>query len=133
MAAVSGGLNASVFGGITQDSYSYVLSLVILSVFVISGSSTVVASIVAPLLSVVVPVYINNPKASLWLQLSFGVVAILTAVLSEGGAAMLFDRLRRMVGPAGHLPPARLARRFEELPSRPAGSRTQEVRPHAVV
>jgi len=97
MAAVSGGLNASVFGGITQDSYSYVLSLVILSVFVISGSSTVVASIVAPLLSVVLPVYINNPKASLWLQLGFGVVAILTAVLSEGGSTMAFDRDRKSV------------------------------------
>jgi len=133
MAAVSGALNASVFGGITQDSYSYVLSLVILSVFVISGSSTVTASVIAPLLSVVVPVYINNPNATLWLQLGFGVVAIATAVLSEGGAAMLFDRLRRMWGPQGHLPPARFVRRLEELPSPAAGSRTQEVRSHAVV
>ena len=33
------------------------LSLVILSVFVISGSSTVLASVVAPVLSVVVPVF----------------------------------------------------------------------------
>ena len=112
MAAVSGALNASVFGGITQDSYSYVLSLVILSVFVISGSSTVLASVVAPVLSVVVPVYIDNPKATLWLQLAFGVAAILTAVLSEGGAGILLDRLRRVSG-AGQ-PPARLTRRLDE-------------------
>jgi ABC-type branched-subunit amino acid transport system permease subunit len=130
MAAVSGALNASVFGGITQDSYSYVLSLVILSVFVISGSSTVLASVVAPVLSVVVPVYIDNPKATLWLQLAFGVAAILTAVLSEGGAGILLDRLRRVSG-AGK-PPARLTRRLDETVVPQAISRTQEVRPHAI-
>jgi ABC-type branched-subunit amino acid transport system permease subunit len=133
MAAMSGALNASVFGGITQDSYSYVYSLIFLSVLVISGTSTIVAAIVAPLISVVLPVYINNPDATLWLQLGYGVAAIATAMLAEGGASSLLGVLTRSRAIDGA--PARSVRRSGDTPSnsRPSlvGSRIQEVRSHA--
>lgn len=132
MAAVAGALNASVFGGITQDSYSYVYSLIILSVLVISGTSTIVAAIVAPLLSVVLPVYIGSPNATLWLQLGYGVAAIAAAMLAEGGASALLGRLTRSRVPEGHAPP-RSVRRLEHAQSHPGlvQSRLQEVRPRA--
>ncbi|GAA0607665.1 MULTISPECIES: ABC transporter permease subunit [Sporichthya] len=130
MAAMSGALNASVFGGITQDSYSYVYSLIFLSVLVISGTSTIVAAIVAPLLSVVAPVYIDNPDAALYLQLGYGVAAIATAMLAEGGGSALLGQLTRNRGPEGAAP-ARSLRRFGDATPNLTGSRLQEVRSHA--
>jgi ABC-type branched-subunit amino acid transport system permease subunit len=136
MASVSGALNASVFGGITQDPYSYVYSLIFLSVLVISGTSTIVAAIVAPLLSVVLPVYIGDPDAALWLQLGYGVAAIATAMLAEGGASALLGHLTRSRAADGEAP-SRAARRLAGFVPTPApslmSSRIQEVRPHAHV
>jgi ABC-type branched-subunit amino acid transport system permease subunit len=134
MAGVSGALNASVFGGITQDSYSYVLSLVILAVLVISGSSTVVAAIVAPLLSVVLPVYIDDPDATNYLQLGFGIAAIVTGLLAEGRGAALVGRFTAHEGVATGRAPSRAARRLTPgFPTNIVLSRTQEVRSHASV
>ena len=144
LAGVSGALNASVFGSINQDGYSYFLSLILLTVLVISGTSTVIAAVVAPVLSVVVPVYIDNPDATLWLQLGYGVAAITAAMLAEGGATALVGRL---MAPArsedDEAPPSRLGGRPAEpyltaASSRFEGSqdwesRNPEVRPHATV
>lgn len=144
MAGVSGGLNASVFGAINQDAYSYFFSLIILSVLVFSGTSTVVAAVVAPVISVVLPVYIDSAEATLWLQLGYGIVAIATAMLAEGGASALIGWLMTPArSEQDEAPPSRLAgrpetrvptavsSRYEGSPDRE--SRYPEVRPHATV
>ena len=135
MAAVSGAIGASIFGGITQDSYSYVTSLVILAVLAFSGRSTVVAAIVAPLISVVLPAYIHSPDAPTWLQLGFGVAAIATGMLGEGQlAAVVRRRVDGFAALAHASAPSRLARRTSaDLGLSIVKSRSEEVSPHAAV
>jgi hypothetical protein len=107
-----------------------VYSLIILSVLVISGTSTIVAAVVAPLISVVLPVYIDSADAALWLQLGYGVAAIAAAMLAEGGASTLLGRLTRSRAPEGQAP-ARSVRRLQQSHPGLVQSRLQEVRPHA--
>jgi hypothetical protein len=91
---------------------------------------------VAPLLFVVLPVYISNPNATLWLQLGYGIAAIANAMLAEGGASTLLGHLTRSRSVEGQAP-SRAARRLGQPASTHAPSRTssriQEVRPHAHV
>lgn len=135
MAGVSGALNASVFGGITQDAYSYFFSLIFLTVLVFSGTSTVVAGIVAPLLSVVLPGYITDPDVKLALNLAFGVIAVLVGVFSEGRLGELLGRFFSEDDDvrAIRATPSRAARRGSPRSFAISQSRSQEVRPHATV
>jgi ABC-type branched-subunit amino acid transport system permease subunit len=133
LAGISGAIGASIFGGVTQDSYSYVVSLVILAIFAISGSSTIVAAVIAPLISVVQPAYIHNANATNWLQLGFGAAAIGTALLSEGRfGALMAKGLAQSREQSTTSAPTRFARRIAGGALVPiARSRLQEVGPDA--
>jgi ABC-type branched-subunit amino acid transport system permease subunit len=106
LAGVSGALYASLFGAVTQDAFNFVQSLVVLAVLAIAGRRTVTAAFVAPFLLYVIPVYIDDPKTSQWLQLAFGIGAMFVAAASQGGIAkwlagqsvVLADR---EIGPSG--------------------------------
>ncbi len=106
LAGVSGGLYASLFGGVTQDTFNYVQSLLALAVLAIAGSRTITAAFVAPALLYVVPLYFTQENAAAWLQLGFGLGAIFAAAASQGGVDNWLARgaqrnAARAEGPAG--------------------------------
>lgn len=106
LAGVSGGLYASLFGGVNQDAFSYVQSLLALAVLAIAGSRTVTAAFVAPALLYVVPLYFTQESAAAWLQLGFGLGAMFAAAASQGGVDTWLARgaqqyAARAQGPAG--------------------------------
>jgi len=107
LAGISGCLYASLFGAVTQDAFNFVGSLVALAVLAIAGRRTLTAAFVAPLLLYVIPVYINNPTATQWLQLAFGVGAMIAAAGAQPGLTDWLSRentrlVDRAFGPAGY-------------------------------
>jgi ABC-type branched-subunit amino acid transport system permease subunit len=115
---VSGALYASLFGGVTQDAFNYVQSLVALAVLAIAGSRTLTAAFLAPGLLYVVPLYFTGSRADQVLQLGFGAGAILAAAASQGALSVALARgahrhSARATGPAGR-------RMSLPLPGRPA-------------
>jgi len=105
MAGISGGLYASMFGGVSKSDFIYVQSLVVLAVMAISGRSTVQVAVVAPILLYVVPNYITGEHVGTILQLLFGLAAILAAIGSQGAyqrwaASMAARFADRRTGPA---------------------------------
>jgi ABC-type branched-subunit amino acid transport system permease subunit len=106
LAGISGGLYASLFGGVTQDTFNYVQSLLALAVLAIAGSRTITAAFVAPALLYVVPLYFTQENATAWLQLGFGLGAMFAAAASQGGVSTWLARgaqrhAPRAQGPAG--------------------------------
>jgi ABC-type branched-subunit amino acid transport system permease subunit len=104
-AGVSGATYASLFGSVSASSFSYIQSLLMLAVLAVAGQRTLVAAVLAPLLLTVLPAYLPRGDATLWLQVSFGVVAMLAAGLSNVSLDEYFARLAerssgRLVGPA---------------------------------
>lgn len=105
LAGISGGLYASMFGAVNQDTFNYVQSLLVLTVLAIAGRRAVMAAFLAPALLYVVPLYIDDVTVSRLLQLSFGLGAILAAVSSQGGLTTALGRAAersagRLRGPA---------------------------------
>jgi ABC-type branched-subunit amino acid transport system permease subunit len=96
MAGVSGALFAGQFGSINGESFVFFQSVVLLVVLVISGRSTVVAAVVAPLLSVVLPGYIGNADLELLLQVAFGVAAVAVSLLAQRSLPELLTGGRRV-------------------------------------
>ena len=84
IAGISGALFAGQFGSVSGDSFNYVQSLVVLAVLITAGRSTLVASVVGPILLFVLPGYLNSPTASEVLQVLFGAAALLVAIFSTG-------------------------------------------------
>ncbi len=80
LAALSGALGACVFGSVSSDSYNYLNSLLILAVLSLAGRGTLSAAVIAPVISIIPLVYIDGETPAQWLQLIFGVAAILSAV-----------------------------------------------------
>jgi ABC-type branched-subunit amino acid transport system permease subunit len=106
LAGISGALYASLFGAVTQDAFNFVQSLVVLAVLAIAGRRTVIASFIAPVLLYVIPVYIDDPKTTQWLQLAFGLGAMVVAAASQGAFATWLSgrsvaHADRASGPAG--------------------------------
>lgn len=83
LAGVSGATYAGLFGTINGDSFNYFSSLTAVAVLAVAGRSTPVAGVVAPFLLVVVPGYLDDPRAALALQILFGLTAIAAAVTSQ--------------------------------------------------
>ncbi|HUR04099.1 MAG TPA: ABC transporter permease, partial [Nonomuraea sp.] len=92
LAGISGALYASLFGAVTQDAFNFVQSLVVLAVLAIAGRRTVIAAFLAPVLLYVIPVYVEDPNTSQWLQLAFGLGAMFVAAASQGGVAKWLAR-----------------------------------------
>ena len=93
LAGISGALFASLFGGVNQDSFNYLESLIILAILAISGRRTATAAIVAAALYKVAPGYTGD--VGTWLDMDpanvqhvlnigFGLAAIAVAALSQG-------------------------------------------------
>jgi len=121
IAGMSGGLYASLFGGVTQDAFNYVQSLVALAVLAIAGTRTITAAFLAPGLLYVVPLYFTGSRADQVLQLGFGVGAIFAAAASQGALTTALARgarrhSGRARGPAGR-------RMLLPLPGRPSAAR----------
>jgi branched-subunit amino acid ABC-type transport system permease component len=105
LAGISGATYASLFGSVSQESFGYFQSLLVLAVLAISGSRTVTAAIVGPVLLYVIPNYLNDARLIYLLQFGFGLFAILAATASQGGISKLVGRYNaksadRLVGPA---------------------------------
>lgn len=83
LAGFAGALYSSLFGSINVDTFNYIVSIQLLAVAVVAGRRTVTASIVAPLLLVVLPGYVTNATFDLYLQLAFGALAVVAALLSQ--------------------------------------------------
>lgn len=90
LAGVSGAMLASLYGQVNQGSYNYFSSITMLAVLFVSGRTTVSASIIAVLLSVVLPGYIQGQDFSEALQMSFGLAAIVFALMSQGRFGTFF-------------------------------------------
>jgi len=110
IAGISGALYASLFGAVNQDAYNYVQSLVALAVLAIAGSRTLTAAFAAPFLLYVVPLYFTDQDIVQWLQLAFGLGAILAAAASQGALGTAAARstqrhVERLAGPGGHRMP----------------------------
>ena len=104
LAGISGATYASLFGSVSQESFGYFQSLLVLAVLTISGSRTVTAAIVGPVLLYVLPNYLNDARLIYLLQFGFGLFAILVATASQGGVSKLVGRFNaksteRLVGP----------------------------------
>ena len=91
LAGISGATFASEFSAVNQESFNYVESLIVLAVMAISGRRTLTVGIVAPILLYVIPGYIGNARAHLYLQLGFGVAAVFAAAVSQGALARFFS------------------------------------------
>ncbi|MGQ0632535.1 MAG: branched-chain amino acid ABC transporter permease [Sporichthyaceae bacterium] len=131
IAGISGALYASLFGGVTQDAFNYVQSLLALAVLAIAGSRTVTVAFVAPALLYVVPQYFDGSTAFQILQLGFGLGAIFAAAASQGAVRTWLARDARRHhgrarGPAGARMPAPLPRHTPTA-RRPADSRREPV------
>jgi branched-subunit amino acid ABC-type transport system permease component len=98
LAGISGALLASLYGQVNQDSYGYFSSIVMLSIMFVSGRTTISSSIVAVLLSVVLPGYVSGETFSEVQQVAFGVAAIGFALLSQGRLGTFFGALSARTG-----------------------------------
>jgi branched-subunit amino acid ABC-type transport system permease component len=104
LAGLSGATYSSLFGSINRDSFNYVVSIEILAVLVVSGRRTVTSAIVAPLLFVVVPGYISNPKFTLYEQIAFGILALAAALASNTSASEIVRRFSHERSSASRFP-----------------------------
>jgi ABC-type branched-subunit amino acid transport system permease subunit len=104
LAGVSGATFASLFGSVSQESFGYFQSLLLLAVLAISGRRLVTSAIVGSILLFVIPNYINDTEGNYLLQFGFGLFAIVAAAASQGGLGAHIARLNltsqdRRVGP----------------------------------
>jgi branched-subunit amino acid ABC-type transport system permease component len=97
MAGVSGALTAGLFSSISRSGFSYVESLVVLAVLMISGRRTVSSAVLGTFLLSIPAAYVHGPEVPFYLQLIFGGTAILAAVFSGGRFIAALGRLT-----AGH-------------------------------
>jgi ABC-type branched-subunit amino acid transport system ATPase component/branched-subunit amino acid ABC-type transport system permease component len=95
LAAVGGALVAVGQNVVSAESYSPLRSLTFLTLGVIVLLGAPWNAIVAALALAVVPSYITGAETATWLQLIFGVNAVLIAFVPNGGGAG--DRLRRII------------------------------------
>ncbi|HVU72342.1 MAG TPA: ABC transporter permease [Mycobacteriales bacterium] len=110
LAGLGGALSASLNEQIDGSSFPYLYSLILLAVMAIAGRATVPTAIVGALAYQVLPGYIGNATFSQWLQVAFGVGAIVAALLSSGGASVA--RLQQYVTATGRERPGPLVARL---------------------
>jgi ABC-type branched-subunit amino acid transport system permease subunit len=99
LAAISGGLLASVVGTINQTSFTFFQSLIWVAVLVLAGTRTPAGSVLAAVLLVTVPGVITSATLREWQPVFFGVGAIVFAQAPNGIAGLLrqpVDALRRI-------------------------------------
>lgn len=104
LAGISGATFASLFGSVSQESFGYFQSLLLLAVLAIAGRRLVTSAIAGSILLFVVPNYINDTEGNYLLQFGFGLFAIVAAATSQGGFGALVSRHTlkhqdRLVGP----------------------------------
>ena len=92
LAGISGALYATLFGSVNQDTFNFVNSLLALAVLAIAGTRAWSAAFIAPFLLYVIPLYFTDQSFTLWLQLFFGVGAIVAAASSQGAIGNLMAR-----------------------------------------
>lgn len=99
LAAISGGLLASVVGAINQSSFTFFESLIWVAVLVLAGSRTPAGSVLAAILLITVPGVITSPTLREWQPVFFGIGAIVFAQAPNGIVGVLrqpFDALRQV-------------------------------------
>jgi ABC-type branched-subunit amino acid transport system permease subunit len=95
LAGIGGAILSPVSGSINSLSYAPILSLILVAVLFIAGPYPVSGALIAATLYVLVPGYITSRTVQPYIPISFGVLAIVAAVL--GGRSLrdrLLDRLR---------------------------------------
>jgi ABC-type branched-subunit amino acid transport system ATPase component/branched-subunit amino acid ABC-type transport system permease component len=96
-AGLSGALYAGLLGNVSEQTFDPLASLTYLVVIVIAVGDPVWASVAGAIGIAVIPGYIQNGNVSEWLQLLFGVIAIVVAVgpSQSGLPELLLKRLGR--------------------------------------
>lgn len=84
LAGISGATFGAIFGTVNTGTFNYLQSLLALAVLAVAGNRTVLSSIIAAILLYVVPDYINDPRLTALLNMSFGLVAVFAAATSSG-------------------------------------------------
>jgi branched-subunit amino acid ABC-type transport system permease component len=105
-AGIAGGLFAAKAQAINGDPFTAFHSLMWLAVLMVAGSSSVASTVIAAVLLVLVPGYIDNPTVLDYQPVFFGVAAVAVAAVAGG---------------AGQETRERIARRFEQLKTATAG------------
>ena len=105
-AGVAGGLFAAKAQAINGDPFTAFHSLMWLAVLMVAGSSPVASTVIAAVLLVLVPGYIDNPTVLDYQPVFFGVAAVAVAAVAGGAGQVTRDRI---------------ARRFEEMKTATAG------------
>jgi ABC-type branched-subunit amino acid transport system permease subunit len=76
LAAISGALILTLTGTASTAGFTIMQSLTLLAVLAISGRSTIFAPVVGAVLLVIVPSYVSDPNLSAYLQIVFGLSAV---------------------------------------------------------
>ena len=105
-AGIAGGLFAAKAQAINGDPFTAFHSLMWLAVLMVAGSSSVASTVIAAVLLVLVPGYIDNPTVLDYQPVFFGVAAVAVAAVAGG---------------AGQVTRERIARRFEQMKTAAAG------------
>jgi ABC-type branched-subunit amino acid transport system ATPase component/branched-subunit amino acid ABC-type transport system permease component len=85
LAAIGGALAGVSTTVVSPDSFAPIVSLIYLAVIMLNNVSQPWDGLAAGLILIVVPSYITNPQTSNWLQLLFGIGAIMIAVRRPPG------------------------------------------------
>ena len=105
-AGIAGGLFAAKAQAINGDPFTAFHSLMWLAVLMVAGSSPVASTVIAAVLLVLVPGYIDNPTVLDYQPVFFGLAAVAVAAVAGG---------------AGHVTRDRMGRRFEQMKAAAAG------------
>jgi len=106
LAGIAGGLFAAKAQAINGDPFTAFHSLMWLAVLMVAGSSAVASTVIASVLLVLVPGYIDNPTVLDYQPVFFGVAAVAVAAVAGGAGQVMRDRI---------------ARRFEQMKTATAG------------
>ncbi|HVW32900.1 MAG TPA: ABC transporter permease [Acidimicrobiia bacterium] len=105
-AGIAGGLFAAKAQAINGDPFTAFHSLMWLAVLMVAGSAPVASTVIAAVLLVLVPGYIDNPTVLDYQPVFFGAAAVAVAAVAGGAGAVARERV---------------ARRFEQMKAATAG------------
>jgi len=107
LAAVGGALFAAFIQSPGPGSFDAFLSLTLLVVLMIAGRGDIRGPIVAAVLLILVPGYVQSPTFNRWLPVMFGLAAIAAAVDANTSAAAVLHRAARRARSRGRSSPVR--------------------------
>jgi ABC-type branched-subunit amino acid transport system permease subunit len=81
LAGIGGAILTPITGSINSLSYHPILSLILVAVLFIAGQHPIVGALIASAMYVLIPGYISSQEVQEYIPVSFGALAIVSAVL----------------------------------------------------